>query len=1182
MSNIPTTNNNVLKNTNIYGGLAVLDNPNGTSIGRVYIQRDAKIDGSLVVNNRLIDASFIDSLDTISSVNNKIAIATQSVSQQANNYTDNKIAELIGTADDSLNSIQELATAIQNNSSLVDSIYSVIGSKTTLGEVQDYLETNYYDKPTTDTKLSETLSSAQTNTSQAIAPILSDVANLKIKINQKISYPDMVSYVSQNTYSKTEVDTKSIDTLSQANQYTNTAIQNITGYETTTSVNSKLEQLQLQINQKANSNNPAFTGTVTGVTKGMVGLGNVNNTSDLNKPISTATSSALSLKANINNPTFTGVVSGITKTMVGLSDVDNTSDLSKPISVATQNALNLKASILNPTFTSNVTVNGTLTTLGNIKINTDASQTKFLSFNQSNEVFGYYRDNITNIWGFDGSGNLFINGGINAQSNSTFNKTVTINEDASNMNLLLANKGKPSRLYFLVGSENGNYNPIVETNDSSIIYDNGTVTTGALNICNWSSSANGIKLTNNLTKVFGNFEVSNGSIVGSPIFRPTGNAAFGLGDNVYNSNALLQPLIYNGITNGTGNGASYSQFNVSFNSWNGTGFVCSSNNTCNAYLDHTNGNFSTKGLLSCSSATVTGTFNLSGNLNMNTSDIFARSMALSNNLYVTNVNANDVITSKSTIGTLNISGRTNFTHSNYSERQMNGLGYLKFADVAGSGVNDIFQIVHSGVESVFVSYAPWSQYSFRGTTSSGTGSVRRLNIVPNANGGNYNITTGQDDILIFGAGSGADSQSLNLSVWSSTATGLRIQPTKTTMTGGSNSVIADSSLGIQINGNTKTQGHLEISGGDLTLNGNININKTTKVTKVANFIPNNILDYSFPKTLGTSSLLVGYISVSDFQKSISFTIPLSVFRKYRNITTNNMTNYLEDSVVSVTYTILKNNQFFASGTCTATETLPKMVSVNTSNSTASRNYEIYMTNVGLSFIPSYEIGASSIYTITLNVNYTVNITDYASSNLIIESFGYYANTELATSNIQIYTSSGSTTHGAYYAPTSFTLGFISSSYYTEGNGTLTTNSVVSNSANVRDTLVTKELISQQATFTDKVTFDKEVVFSNSVGVKLYNGLAGYHIDGLANYISTPIFCSLRNFSRPNTDDFWFVNAGFKIEIYNSNDYLYLIKSMDNTNGTTAAVYMLNDTERNRTESFRVYFLNKEITFWPLS
>lgn len=73
-----------------------------------------------------------------------------------------------------------------------------------------------------------------------------------------------------------------------------------------------------------------------------VGLGNVDNTSDLDKPVSTATQSALDLKAALVSPTFTGTVSGITKSMVGLGNVDNTSDANKPVSSAQQDSINAR------------------------------------------------------------------------------------------------------------------------------------------------------------------------------------------------------------------------------------------------------------------------------------------------------------------------------------------------------------------------------------------------------------------------------------------------------------------------------------------------------------------------------------------------------------------------------------------------------------------------------------------------------------------------------------------------------------------------------------------------------------------------------------------------------------------------------------------------------------------------
>lgn len=82
-----------------------------------------------------------------------------------------------------------------------------------------------------------------------------------------------------------------------------------------------------------------FTGAVT---KTQLGLERVDNTNDAEKPISTATQTALDAKAPKANPTFTGTVTGVTKSMVGLGNVDNTADVDKPISTAAQAALDAK------------------------------------------------------------------------------------------------------------------------------------------------------------------------------------------------------------------------------------------------------------------------------------------------------------------------------------------------------------------------------------------------------------------------------------------------------------------------------------------------------------------------------------------------------------------------------------------------------------------------------------------------------------------------------------------------------------------------------------------------------------------------------------------------------------------------------------------------------------------------
>jgi hypothetical protein len=96
-----------------------------------------------------------------------------------------------------------------------------------------------------------------------------------------------------------------------------------------------------------NTSNPHAT------TKAQVGLGNADDTSDLNKPISTATQTALDAK----EPTITAGTTSqyyrgdktfqtLDKSAVGLGNVDNTSDANKPVSTAQATAIALKQDTL--------------------------------------------------------------------------------------------------------------------------------------------------------------------------------------------------------------------------------------------------------------------------------------------------------------------------------------------------------------------------------------------------------------------------------------------------------------------------------------------------------------------------------------------------------------------------------------------------------------------------------------------------------------------------------------------------------------------------------------------------------------------------------------------------------------------------------------------------------------------
>jgi hypothetical protein len=88
--------------------------------------------------------------------------------------------------------------------------------------------------------------------------------------------------------------------------------------------------------------------------------------------------------ATLESPTFTGNVGGITKSMVGLENVDNTNDLDKPVSTATQNVLNSKANLISPSFSGNTTLqNVSVKDRGFIKAISDDE----LSASISSEVF---------------------------------------------------------------------------------------------------------------------------------------------------------------------------------------------------------------------------------------------------------------------------------------------------------------------------------------------------------------------------------------------------------------------------------------------------------------------------------------------------------------------------------------------------------------------------------------------------------------------------------------------------------------------------------------------------------------------------------------------------------------------------------------------------------------------------
>lgn len=102
------------------------------------------------------------------------------------------------------------------------------------------------------------------------------------------------------------------------------------------------------------------------VTAAQVGLGAVNNTADADKPVSSKQAIAINAvedqiilhKDNKNNP------HAVTAAQVGLGNVNNTSDANKPVSTVQQAALDKKIDKAGGTFSGNVAIQGDLTVSG--------------------------------------------------------------------------------------------------------------------------------------------------------------------------------------------------------------------------------------------------------------------------------------------------------------------------------------------------------------------------------------------------------------------------------------------------------------------------------------------------------------------------------------------------------------------------------------------------------------------------------------------------------------------------------------------------------------------------------------------------------------------------------------------------------------------------------------------------
>jgi hypothetical protein len=184
-------------------------------------------------------------------------------------------------------------------------------------------------------------------------------------------------------------------------------------------------------------------------------------------------SAALGAKAPIASPTFTGTVGGITKSMIDLANVDNTTDANKPVSTATQTALNLKLDLSSPAIDYYIVNSG----VGAYLVN--GVSNGMITFEKGKK----YRIHV------NASGHPFwiqtVSGGYNL--GNVYSTGITGNGTSEGYILVELPQSAPNNLYYacefhssMQGSISVQSNNIITTNSQSSNYTIATIDLGRL------------------------------------------------------------------------------------------------------------------------------------------------------------------------------------------------------------------------------------------------------------------------------------------------------------------------------------------------------------------------------------------------------------------------------------------------------------------------------------------------------------------------------------------------------------------------------------------------------------------------------------------------------------------------------------------------------------------------------
>jgi uncharacterized protein (TIGR02145 family) len=290
----------------------------------------------------------LGNVDNVSDANKPISTATQTALNNKVNISDT--SDMLSNYKAGLNSkvnISDTSDMLNPYLRKADAIGSVEADpvfNTSVAKGINGIDTAYWNRKVNISDTSNMLANYRTGLNEKvnIADTSNMLSNYRTGLNQKVNVSDTSDML--NPYLRKADAIGSVETDPVFNS---SVAKGITGIDTAywnrkvniSDTSSMLTNYRTGLNKKVNiaDTSNMLSNYRTGLNQKV----NVSDTSDMLANYRTG----LNAKAPINNPTFTGTVSGIDKNMVGLGNVDNVSDANKPISTATQTALNTKLNI---------------------------------------------------------------------------------------------------------------------------------------------------------------------------------------------------------------------------------------------------------------------------------------------------------------------------------------------------------------------------------------------------------------------------------------------------------------------------------------------------------------------------------------------------------------------------------------------------------------------------------------------------------------------------------------------------------------------------------------------------------------------------------------------------------------------------------------------------------------------